>query len=61
VTVRTGLVIGLEEAWQFSILLLVGMLVIRSADGDLRRGRAWFLLGVGLVIAVWGAASLIAR
>jgi len=35
--IKTGLVIGLEEAWQFSILLLVGMLVIRSADGDLRR------------------------
>jgi hypothetical protein len=35
--VKTGLVIGLEDAWQFSILLLVGMLVIRSAEGDLRR------------------------
>ncbi|OFW62865.1 MAG: hypothetical protein A2135_05375 [Actinobacteria bacterium RBG_16_67_15] len=33
----------------------------KGADGELRRGRAWFLLGVGLVIAVWGAASLIAR
>ena len=35
--IKTGLVIGIEEAWQFSILLLVGMLVIRSAEGDLRR------------------------
>ena len=35
--IKTGLVIGLEEAWQFSILLLVGMLVVRSAEGDLRR------------------------
>ena len=35
--IRTGLVIGPEEAWQFSILLLVGALVIRSAQGDLRR------------------------
>ena len=35
--IKTGLVIGLEGAWQFSILLLVGMLVIRSAEGDLRR------------------------
>ena len=35
--IKTGLVIGLEDAWQFSILLLVGMLVIRSAEGDLRR------------------------
>ena len=34
---RTGLVIGPEDAWQFSILLLVGALVVRSAEGDLRR------------------------
>ncbi len=34
--IQTGLVIGPEEAWQFSILLLVGALVIRSAEGDLR-------------------------
>lgn len=32
----------------------------KYAEGDLRRGRAWFLLAVGLVIAVWGATSLIA-
>jgi hypothetical protein len=35
--VKTGLVLGPEDAWQFSILLLVGSLVIRSAPGDLRR------------------------
>ena len=35
--ITTGLVLGPEEAWQFSILLLVGALVVRSADGDLRR------------------------
>jgi len=35
--VRTGLVIGPEDAWQFSVLILVGSLVIRSAEGDLRR------------------------
>ena len=35
--VKTGLVIGPEEAWQFSLLLLVGALVVRSAEGDLRR------------------------
>jgi len=35
--VKTGLVIGPEDAWQFSILLLVGALVVRSAEGDLRR------------------------
>jgi hypothetical protein len=33
----------------------------KGAEGDLRTGRAWFLLAVGLVIAVWGLASLIAR
>ncbi len=27
---------------------------------ELRRGRAWWLMAVGLVIAVWGLASLIA-
>jgi hypothetical protein len=35
--VKTGLVVGPEEAWQFSLLLLVGALVVRSAEGDLRR------------------------
>lgn len=35
--IQTGLVVGPEEAWQFSILILVGSLVIRSAEGDLRR------------------------
>lgn len=34
---QTGLVIGPEDAWQFSVLLLVGAVVIRSAEGDLRR------------------------
>ncbi|HUG75037.1 MAG TPA: hypothetical protein VMM81_05115 [Acidimicrobiia bacterium] len=31
----------------------------KGADGDLRRGRAWFLLAVGAVIAAWAAASLL--
>ena len=35
--IRTGLVIGPEGAWQFSVLLLIGALVVRSAEGDLRR------------------------
>jgi hypothetical protein len=35
--IKTGLVVGPEAAWQFSLLLLVGALVIRSAEGDLRR------------------------
>ena len=35
--IKTGLVVGPEEAWQFSVLILVGALVTRSAQGDLRR------------------------
>ena len=35
--IKTGLVIGPEEAWQCSVLILVGSLVIRSSEGDLRR------------------------
>jgi len=35
--IKTGLLIGPEDAWQFSLLLLVGALVVRSAGGDLRR------------------------
>lgn len=35
--IATGLVVGPEDAWQFSLLLLVGALVVRSAEGDLRR------------------------
>jgi len=35
--IQTGLLVGPEDAWQFSILILVGSLVIRSAEGDLRR------------------------
>ncbi len=35
--IQTGLVTGPEEAWQFSLLLLVGAMVVKSAHGDLRR------------------------
>ena len=35
--VDTGLVIGPEDAWQFSMLIMVAHLVSRSAEGDLRR------------------------
>jgi hypothetical protein len=35
--IKTGLLVGPEDAWQFSIILLVGALVVRSAEGDLRR------------------------
>ena len=30
------------------------------AAGEFRSGRAWFLLAVGTLIAVWGIASLLA-
>ncbi len=30
----------------------------RDASGELRRGRAWFLTGIGVVIAIWAGASL---
>jgi len=32
----------------------------KGAQGELRRGRAWFLLAVGALIAAWGTASLFA-
>ena len=32
----------------------------KGATGELRRGRAWFLLAVGALIAMWGLASVIA-
>jgi len=35
--VKTGLVLGPEDAWQFSVLILVGSLLSRCAEGDLRR------------------------
>jgi len=35
--VHTGLVVGPEDVWQLSVLILVGTLVSRSAEGDLRR------------------------
>lgn len=34
--IKTGLLIGPEEVWQFSVLLLVGALVVRSSEGDIR-------------------------
>lgn len=35
--VRTGLVCGPEDAWQFSLLILVAHQVLRQADGDIRK------------------------
>ena len=32
----------------------------KGLDGEIRRGRAWWLIAVGLVITVWGLGSLIA-
>lgn len=32
----------------------------KGVDGEIRRGRAWWLIAVGLVITVWGSGSLIA-
>ncbi len=31
----------------------------QGAQGEFRGGRAWWLLGVGTLITVWGAASLV--
>ena len=30
----------------------------KGAEGEFRPGRAYWLLGVGVLIAIWGAASL---
>lgn len=35
--VNTGLVIGPEDCWQFSVLIFVCTQVIRSADGDIKK------------------------
>lgn len=32
----------------------------KNLDGELRTGRAWWLIAVGLVITVWALASLLA-
>jgi hypothetical protein len=32
----------------------------KGIEGEIHRGRAWWLITVGLVIAVWGLGSLIA-
>ena len=33
----------------------------KGATGEFRQGRAWWLLSVGILIMVWGVASLIAK
>lgn len=30
-----------------------------NASGEIHRGRAWFLIGIGSLIGLWGLASLI--
>lgn len=35
--VTTGLVIGPEDCWQFSVLIFICSQIVRSADGDIRR------------------------
>jgi hypothetical protein len=32
----------------------------KKAEGEFRRARAWWLLAVGVFIAAWGTASLLA-
>lgn len=32
----------------------------KDMEGELRRGRAWWLMVVGIVITVWALASLLA-
>lgn len=33
----------------------------KGAEGSFRAGRAWWLLGVGAIISVWGIASLVTQ
>jgi hypothetical protein len=35
--VSTGLILGPEDSWQFSLLIFIAATVSRSADGDIRR------------------------
>ena len=35
--VHTGLVIGPEDCWQFSVLIFIGTMVTRSAEKDIKR------------------------
>ena len=32
----------------------------KNMEGELHRGRAWWLMSVGLIITVWATASLLA-
>lgn len=35
--VHSGLVVGPEDCWQFSILIFIATQIVRSADGDIKR------------------------
>lgn len=32
----------------------------KGVEGDFRPGRVWFLMAVGVLMAVWGTASVLA-
>ncbi|MBI3313040.1 MAG: hypothetical protein HYZ83_02255 [Candidatus Omnitrophica bacterium] len=35
--IATGLIVGLEDSWQFSVLIFICGQMIKSADGDIRK------------------------
>ena len=35
--VQTGLILGPEDCWQFSIIIYTGILMLKSASGDIKR------------------------
>lgn len=63
-----SLLAQLITAIGFALALGNGLAIVRARHGHMPRGvegefrpqRAWFLLSVGIVIGLWGLASLIA-
>jgi hypothetical protein len=68
-------ILGLDALLAWFILAVGGSMVLgngfallqarrgrapKDAQGELRRGRVWWLLAVGTLISVWGIASLLA-
>lgn len=35
--VHTGLIVGPEDCWQFSVLIFIGTMVVKSADKDIKK------------------------
>lgn len=35
--VHTGLIVGPEDCWQFSVLIFIGTMVVKSADKDMKK------------------------